>query len=111
MSWFAVRGLYLHASDAAEYVYEERIKLYEAASPAAAFELAQAESATYLRLNPGFSRVGEWVCFVVRGEDLRGAEVWSGLLASSLPPTEFYAKRYTEPQAPFADAAAGYEES
>ena len=102
MSWFAVRGIYLHAADAAGHVYEERITLYEAASPTAAAELAQAESGAYLRLNPGFSRVGEWVCFSIREKDVSGAEVWSGLLASPLAPTEFYEQRYTEPQAPFA---------
>ena len=104
MSWFAVRGIYLHAADAAGYVYEERIQLYEAATPEVALGLAQAESAAYLQINPGFSRVGDWVCFAVREQDPHGAEVWSGLLASPLAPTEFYAQRYTEPQAPFAAA-------
>jgi hypothetical protein len=111
MSWFALRALYLHTTEPGSLVYEERIVLYEAASAEAAFAQAEADSMRYLSLNPEFRRVGEWVCFDVHVTDggFQGAEVWSGLLQSSLEPSEFYAKRYTEAEAPFLQEDADDE--
>ena len=105
MAWFAFRAVYLHERHEQGNVYGERIVLHEAESAEAAAELAETESADYLRMNPRFERVGEWVVFVVqpRTGSLRGSEVWSGLLQSSLDPLAFYERRYREFEAPFED--------
>ena len=111
MSWFALRAVYVHGSEPGAFVYEERIVLYEAASADAAFDQAEADSSQYLSLNPGFRRVGAWECFDVHVRDggFRGAEVWSNLLQSPLEPSEFYAKRYADPLAPFLEDDAADE--
>jgi hypothetical protein len=99
VNWFSVRSVYLHGEEPnGTPVYEERTLLFRADTPEKAFEMADAESSRYLELNPTFRRVGQPGTFMLseKGDDLHGAEVWSLLEASSLPPDEFFRTHYTD---------------
>ncbi|RPI20298.1 MAG: hypothetical protein EHM61_27340 [Acidobacteria bacterium] len=98
MSWYAVRAVYSHGRDPnGAVVYEERILMFRSGSVEEAFGMAEAEAAQYLKLNPTFRKIGEVAAFVLgEVDDLHGAEVWSTLGTSSLPPEEFFRHRYTE---------------
>jgi hypothetical protein len=99
MPWFSVRAVYMHERqrDGAG-IFEERILLFRASDAEQACALAENESQRYLRLNPTFQRVGEWIAFAIHldGEELNGSEIWSGLSSSGMAPEEYYKRRYTE---------------
>jgi hypothetical protein len=107
MESYSIRAVYSHGNDSDGLgVFEERIVLFGAEQ---AFALAETESHQYLRLNPTFHRIGEWVAFEIAGHfsELNGAEIWSELSRSELSPERFYEQRYTafESQPEQADGA------
>jgi len=98
MAWYSIRAIYEHGPESDDLrLYEERTLLFRAHDIDAAFALAESESRQYLKLNPTFERVGEWVAFAVAANDegLDGMEVWSGLSRSSLTGRQYYEHRYT----------------
>ena len=96
MPWFAIRAVYRHDTDPVGVsIFEERVLMFRADDAEHALSLAEAESKRYLELNPTFGRIGEWGVFVIPGEELNGAEVWSVLSRSDLSPDEFFRRRYT----------------
>ena len=99
MSWFSIRNIYLRGEESdGSAVYEERSVLFRADSPEQAFEMAEAEAARYLQVNPTFRRVGQPVAFMLgaKEDDLHKAEVWSVLGSSNLGPDEFLQKYYMD---------------
>jgi hypothetical protein len=98
MAWYSIRAIYEHGPESdGVRLYEERTLLFRADDIEAAFALAESESRRYLKFNPTFERVGEWVAFAVAANDdgLEGREIWSGLSRSPLTGDQYYEHRYT----------------
>ena len=98
MSWYSIRTVYRHgAEEDGTNIFEERILLVRATDTASAFARAEAELSLYLKLNPTFERIGEWVAFQIsfKGDLGESTEVWSGLSRSHLAPPDYYRARYS----------------
>ncbi|SHI05344.1 hypothetical protein [Streptomyces sp. 3214.6] len=89
-SWYGVRCVFGHGPLG---VYEERVTLWTARSSDEAIERAEAEAAEYCEDLDGVEYVGLAQSFRLFGSPGDGAEVFSLMRESTLPPGE-YVERY-----------------
>jgi hypothetical protein len=89
LSWFGVRCLFRHHGD----VYEERVTLWRAHDFAEAIELAEAEAREYAAVLSSPDGRNEYIefaqAYLLDDEPGHGAEVFSLLRDSDLPPGEY----------------------
>ncbi|MFG2944901.1 hypothetical protein [Streptomyces adustus] len=89
-SWYGVRCVFRHGDLG---VYEERVTLWTAASLDEAIERAEAEAAEYCEGLDDVTYVRFAEAYAIDGRPGEGAEVFSLMRDSELPPGE-YVRRY-----------------
>ncbi|MEU9342818.1 hypothetical protein AB0D74_16580 [Streptomyces sp. NPDC048278] len=89
-SWYGVRCVFRHR---ALGVYEERVTLWTAGSPDEAIDRAEAEAAEYCEALDEVEYAGFAEAFRADGVPGEGAEVFSLMRESGLPPGE-YVRRF-----------------
>lgn len=85
--WFSVRCLF-HCVNLAPDLYEERVTLWRADSFEEAIALAEAEAAEYAEM-VDFRYIGLAQAYLLDDEVGHGAEVYSLMRSSGLPPEEY----------------------
>ncbi|MDT7797822.1 MAG: hypothetical protein QOI78_1255 [Actinomycetota bacterium] len=105
--WYAVRCVFRWA-DAGGTPFEERITLWRAGSLDAATELAEREAREYAEAaGVTYLRFAQAYALRERGEIRPGAEVFSLLRGSSLPPSEYLDAYFDDGREHQRDSAAG----
>jgi len=89
--WYGVRCVFVHAWPAGEHerTYEERVTLWRAPSFDAAIELAEAEAADYCDVLTATTYLGAAQAYWLSDEPGHGAEVFSLMRDSALPPETY----------------------
>jgi hypothetical protein len=102
--WYALRAVYEHSREEdGTGVFCERVLLFNADNVEAALDQAERESARYLRLNPGFRRIGEWAAFAIHKNQCppeSGAEVWAMIYLDKRSGENFYREHYKNLEMP-----------
>jgi hypothetical protein len=102
--WYGVRCVFEHAGDGG-HTYEERVTLWRAGTFDEAIALAEAEAEEYAVQLGGITALGLLQAYVLADEPGQGAEVFSLLRDSELPPDRYldtFSETGTEYQQPSA---------
>lgn len=89
VGWFSVRCVYRVGSDPGIQLYEERLTLWRAEDFDQAIELAEAEALRYAAEQPDTRYLGLAQAYRLFDTPEHGAEVFSLLRESSLPPEPY----------------------
>ncbi|MES4892319.1 hypothetical protein [Streptomyces sp. NPDC096012] len=90
-SWYGIRCIFRHGP---LEVYEERITLWTAHSPDEAIERAEAEAAEYCEGLDDVEYVRFAEAYTIDGAPDEGAEVFSLMRESTLPPKDYVSRYY-----------------